>query len=295
MVAGECCTLSVRVKGTYGRCELRMRVNSSTFANVFMDFATGAVVTPPSVPELTATARQGTDGYSYITATLKVTTDGIYSGSIVVAAPAGGSIAPVGTDFYFQTAQFEKSPQATSYIPTAGASVTRAADDPTLQRSGNDNWWGPITIALELHCNGISVSGGSTNDRRGILSFHPSTTEMAIMMLDASSTQSGRLAFAYGSPAFNFYAGRVDDGKVHQLVSVSDTVNNRSFIDGGAPSNPTPAARPAPGTVASIHTLIYLGRGAGSTTAGQRMLNGHIRNLRIWHRALSDFQIKGLR
>ncbi len=210
-----------------------------------------------------------------------------------------GSTSPVQGDdakgIYLWGVQVEESRTMSSFIPTTTATATRAADDCTLQRSGNDNWWGPITISLEMHCNGETSSGASTNDRRGILAFHPSTTEMAIMMLDATSTQSGRLAFAYGSPTFNFYTGRVDDGKVHQLVSVSDTVNNRSFIDGGVASNPTPAARPVPGTVASMHTLIYLGRGAGSTAAGQRMLNGHIRNLRIWHRALTDNQIRGLR
>lgn len=293
--AGEYCTLSVRIKGTFGRCELRMRLDGNAVASVFMDFSSGAVVTPPSAPELTATTRQGLDGYSYITATLKVLTDGIYSGSIVVAAPAGGAIAPVGTDFYLQTAQFEKSPQATSYIPTAGASVTRAADDPTLQRSGNGNYWGPITISLELHCNGLTASDGISNNRRGVIAFYPSSTEYVDMMIDSSTTQSGKLAFAYGARSYNFYSGRIDDGKVHRVVSVTDTQNNKSVIDGGNPSTPTAASRPAPGTTSSVNSLIYFGRAAAGTTApGQTMLNGHIRNLRIWHRALSDIQIKGL-
>lgn len=210
-----------------------------------------------------------------------------------------GSTSPVQGDdakgIYLWGVQVEESPTMSSFIPTTTATATRAADDCILQRSGNDNWWGPITIALEMHCNGETSSGASTNDRRGILAFYPSSGEYAVMMLDATTTQSGRLAFAYGSAIFNFYAGRLDDGKVHHLVCTSDTLKNKSSVDGGNMSNPTTVSKPTPGTIASSNALIYIGRGAGASASGVRMLNGHIRNLRIWHRALTDNQIRGLR
>lgn len=211
-----------------------------------------------------------------------------------------GSTSPIQGDdikgLYLWGVQVEEATGMSSFIPTTTATVTRAADDCTLQRSGNDNWWGPITISLEMHCNGATPSDGASANRRGVFAFYPSSTEYADMMLDSSASQAGRLAFTYGARSYNFYGVRVDDGKIHRVASVTDTLSNKSIIDGGNPSPPTTASRPAPGTVNSANTLMYLGRGAdGATASGQRMLNGHIRNLRIWHRALSDFQIKGLR
>ncbi|MBZ3802391.1 hypothetical protein K9O81_18645 [Leclercia adecarboxylata] len=206
-----------------------------------------------------------------------------------------GDTVPIGEVVIVDRMQIEPQAIATSYIPTNGTPVTRAADDCTFQRSGNDNWWGPITISVDVHCSELTSSGLSTSERRGILAFYPSSGEYAVMMLDATTTQSGRLAFAYGNATFNFYPGRIDDGKVHRVVSVSDTLTNKSVVDSGNPSNPTVATKQSTGAITSGNTIILLGSGAGATVSGQRSLNGHIRNLRIWHKALTPNQIKGLR
>ncbi|MFB4893339.1 LamG-like jellyroll fold domain-containing protein [Enterobacter hormaechei subsp. hoffmannii] len=78
------------------------------------------------------------------------------------------------------------------------------------------------------------------------------------------------------------------------MVFFSDTINKKIFTDGAVITSDT-ITRPTPGNIGVSNKTIYIGRGAGSSTPGARMLNGHIRNLRIWHRALSDIQIKGLR
>ncbi|WP_285130908.1 phage head spike fiber domain-containing protein [Leclercia adecarboxylata] len=296
-VAGNAYVWSIFVKaGEYTKCRLNFS-GSATTNNMSCDFdliaGTAIGVTSEGVPTITPLA----DGWFRVSSKTEIfAASGVVNVNIWVMDQNTTTFTGDGImGLYIWGAQFEQGATMTSFIPTTSATATRAADDATLQRSGNDNWWGPITIALELHCNGVTSSGASTSDRRGILAFYPSSTEFAVMMLDASSTQSGRLAFAYGPATYNFYTGRVDDGKVHTLACVSDTVVNKSVIDGGAPSNPTPTSRPTPDRIFSANTVIYLGRGAGVTTAGQRMLNGHIRNLRIWHRVLSDFQIKGLR
>ncbi|QDK21155.1 hypothetical protein ES815_23715 [Leclercia adecarboxylata] len=296
-VAGNAYVWSIFVKaGEYTKCRLNFS-GSATTNNMSCDFdlitGTATGVTSEGVPTITPLA----DGWFRVSSKTEVyATSGVVNINIWIMEQNTTTFTGDGIKgLYIWGAQFEQGATMTSFIPTTTATVTRAADDCILQRSGNDNWWGPITIALELHCNGVTSSGASTSDRRGILAFYPSSTEFAVMMLDASSTQSGRLAFAYGPATYNFYTGRVDDGKVHTLACVSDTVVNKSVIDGGAPSNPTPTSRPTPDRIFSANTVIYLGRGAGITTAGQRMLNGHIRNLRIWHRALTDNQIRGLR
>lgn len=216
----------------------------------------------------------------------------------VLAADNSWSSTSAGdgtSGFYVWGAQLETGTLATSYIPTAASAVTRAADDCTLQRSGNDNYFGPVTIAAEVHCNGQSVASGSTSDRRGVLSGYPSSGEYIVAMIDNSVSGPGKFAFAFGGANFNFHETRIDDGGAHYVCCRTTTLENITFVDGVAANSATPTVKPAKGAVTAANETLYIGRGAGASAPGQRMLNGHIRNLRIWHRALSDNQVKGLR
>jgi len=280
LVANEYCTLSARIKGAYGRCELRIRLVSTTVANVYIDFTTGVISTPPSVPELTATAKQDSDGYTYVTATFKVTSDGSYSASIVGATPLGGGIAPVGTDYYVQTIQFEKSAVATSYIPTAGATVTRASDALSLQPSNNIGYRavGDLinrTTSFELSINAYTPSVGA-----GYFDLLQVTGVTVDIILRAGSDRltsfrnSGNI-----SPTIN-----VNYPIDRQLFTQTVDANNKLTAYFGSQSG---SRTGAPSSPASTPTLIKF-----NTTS---YMVYHIRNFRIWHRVLTDNQIKGLR
>jgi len=199
-----------------------------------------------------------------------------------------------GVGVYLYGPQLEAG-LSSSYIPTTGSAATRAADDCTLHRTGNDNYPGPITFSVEMHCNGETVSDGTANSRRGILAFYPSTTEFGMLMLDSSTSNVGKYLFAYGPATFNVFDQRVDDGEVYRIAATFDGNNISALVNGNASRSPTPVTRPEPGLHPSVTERIYLGRGAGSNASGVRMLNGHIRNLRIWHRVLTPNQINGLR
>lgn len=216
----------------------------------------------------------------------------------VLATDNSWSLTPTGdgsSGFYVWGGQIENNTASSSYIPTAGSAATRAADDCTAQRSGNDNYFCPVTIAAEVHCNGQTATDGATSSRRGILAAYPTTNDNIILMVDSSASTAGKYAFAYGSVAFNYSDNRIDDGQVHTVCSRSTTSQNQSCVDGTQLTSPTSVSRPTPGTTSSVNQLFYIGRGAGATASGSRMLNGHIRNLRIWHRSLSDIQMKGIR
>ncbi|QGU15755.1 hypothetical protein GNG27_14155 [Leclercia sp. 119287] len=226
--------------------------------------------------------------------TLSVTTAGTTGLYRMALRIQFGASVPVGHKVTLDRMQLEASLTATSYIPTNGNTATRAADDCTLQRSGNDNYFGPVTFAMEVHCNGQTVASNGANNRRGIISYYPSSTEWVFAALNSSPGLSGRPMFCYASPALVGGATAIDDGKIHNMVFVSDTINKKIFTDGAVITSDI-ITRPTPGNVGVSNNTIYIGRGAGSATPGVRMLNGHIRNLRIWHRALTDNQIKGLR
>lgn len=297
VVAGNAYTLSFFVKaGEYTKCRLNFS-GSITTDNMSCDFdlAAGSATSATGVGNPTITAL--TDGWYRISATSEVVASaGALSCNIWIMDGNTTTLTGDGVKgLYVWGAQLETGTVPSSYIPTAGAAVTRATDDCTSPRSGNDNYFGPVTIAAEVHCNGQTATDGATSSRRGILAAYPTTNDNIILMVDSSSSTAGKYAFAYGSATFNYSDNRIDDGQIHTVCSRSTTSQNQSCVDGTLLTSPTSVSRPTPGTTSSVNQLFYIGRGAGATASGSRMLNGHIRNLRIWHRALSDIQIKGLR
>lgn len=186
--------------------------------------------------------------------------------------------------------QVESLPFASSYIPTNGTAVTRAADFPTLSRRGNDNYYAPITMVCEVDTSNAFVDD-SANSRRGIFSGYPSVGAYEMLMFDPSSK---KIAFAYGTASFAG-GGKLPpaaDGTTHIVGARFDGVSNSAFTDGiiSAPSAGSPVFGNDNG---ESKNWLLIGYGAGSTTT--RHVFGHIRNFRIWHCALSDAQIRGLK
>ncbi|MFB4893338.1 hypothetical protein ACE3K1_01075 [Enterobacter hormaechei subsp. hoffmannii] len=195
--AGEIFTISARFKSTSDRVRFRFALDNVQIADVAFDGITGARAGGPS-GGATYTTSLGSDGYIYASMTIAVASAGSLVGQIWFNGTA--NIA-VGAAIYVQTVQVEKNAFTTSYIPTGASAVTRAADDCTLQRSGNDNYFGPVTFAMEVHCNGQTVASSDANNRRGIISYYPSSTEWVFAALNSSPGSSGRPMFCYASPA----------------------------------------------------------------------------------------------
>ncbi|MEI9692550.1 LamG-like jellyroll fold domain-containing protein [Atlantibacter hermannii] len=293
LAVGGSASISCRTKATNGRLRVRVANGTGFVTDCTLDYLNGTVT--PFTGMTVNKAVLDSDGYYSFSCTFTASVADSYYLQLRVLSRAGQSTIPAGTEIRLQIPQLETGPLSSSYIPTAASAVTRAADDCSAQRSGNDNYFGPVTIAAEVHCNGQTATDGATSSRRGILAAYPTTSEFIVMMVDSTTTTLGKYAFAYGSANFNYSGNRIDDGQVHTVCSRSDTVQNQSCVDGTQLTSPTTVSRPTPGTASSANQLIYIGRGAGASASGQRMLNGHIRNLRIWHRALSDIQMKGLR
>lgn len=294
LAIGDTVTTSCRTKGTYGRLRVRIvRISDGAYvSDSWINLLTGETQAGQNMAILSA--YQDGDGYWNFATSLTATEANGFVVQFRFYVAVNDTSIPSGSVVYLQMPQVEPGPRKTSYIPTGAATTTRIADNCTLPLSGNSNWWGPSTLAVEVHCNGMTT-GGDTSNRRGIISYYPSAGEYALIMLDGSTQQPGKPAFAYGGTTFNYYNKRIDDGASHVIVSVSDTLQNRTFVDGDSNTQPTTATRPTPGSVSDANTWIYLGRGAGATAPGSRMLNGHIRNVRIWHQALPETKIKGLR
>ncbi|MDM5067320.1 LamG domain-containing protein [Aeromonas salmonicida] len=192
---------------------------------------------------------------------------------------------------YVTELQLEEGPTPSSLIQTTGTASTRAADYPYLQRAGNDNYFGPITIAAEVSCNGRGVPGTVTDARRGIFSGYPFSNVYEILMIDPLSA---RVGWAYGGSSFSggVVPASIEDGNRHVVVAQCDGAKNRLYVDGvkgSVEQDVIASVGPDNGTGKD---KLHLGYGAGGTSV--RHLWGHIRNLRIWHRAISEAQIKGI-
>ena len=178
---------------------------------------------------------------------------------------------PPQGEYEYAFIQLEALPFASSYIPTNGAAVTRAAD----------KWF----IPNNLNCGGINES----------------------MSLSLAFTCLGYLAynniFSAGDRQLMIYTGdnrlRLEQGggKVAYITS-----NGVSF--GAGAGNLLSISTGAQGITTILNGVVFKSSeyipitGNGFDYFGSsspRPLFGHIKNLRIWHHALSDAQLRGLK
>lgn len=170
--------------------------------------------------------------------------------------------------------QIEPLPFASSYIPTNGAAVTRAADKCWIKTLGNIAA-SPFTIAMEVNFKGINASN------RYARLF---TCEPGCYVFFTDTVMSGRFNSASAITAFSLNPiGRSVGGMVFNGESAKMFSNNKI-----GPSS----------VISSISDNDVAGNlifGTTTSWSTADTLFGHIRNFRIWHHALSDTQIRGLK
>ena len=167
--------------------------------------------------------------------------------------------------------QQENLPFASSYIPTNGAAVTRAGDIVTIPWAMNINP-SAVTVAMNYDLLGL----GAFNQR--IIEYSESVNPRYMVQM----TPSGVLqSFAAAAPlsisaapysAGSTFAAATAPSRHAVKVSGRDVV---SYMTEG---------------VARYRPSIPIGSGS----VGQDPMFGHLRNLRIWHRTLTDDQLKAV-
>ena len=179
-------------------------------------------------------------------------------------------------DFLAGRVQIETLPFATSYIPTNGAAATRAMDDCYVNLSNNmPGVRGPCSLAGEF-----DAFVGTDTYYRQIFTYAGTT-----LMIYANNN---RLRREGNNNNVTITTNSILLGKPNRFgisqdgIKYSTMLNSTvTTITGYALDTPTPG-----GSV-----VIRLGAATNNT----RVLFGHIRNFRIWHRALTDAQLRSLR
>lgn len=180
--------------------------------------------------------------------------------------------APIS--FFVYGVQLEALPFASSYIPTNGAAVTRVPDPAYLPSAGNRFLFAGFTVAFEWDLVGVH---NNIADNRLIDLDNDASSNRHYVGVD----QNQRLVAMFGT------------NKIVSPTSVLSglcvlVVNGNSFslYNNGTKIGTAAVTGRAPAANGKIQLLC--------NNTGVFPSSGHMRNLRIWHKTLSETQIKAM-
>lgn len=286
LTAGTTYCYSVFVKAHTSSRLLYLRVASGSTSGIFFDPVAGAFV-------------GNAVGSQFIDRGFDVLSNGVYRVWMTFTAAVSQStvcrlqLAKDGvtasytgdgvSGLYIWGAQLEALPNATSYIPTAAATVTRGNDQLDFQPQGNVgyNLLGDMfsrTIALEFTVDKFvqPTTGSAYVDFLSNVGARNDIIIRGVANQLISYRSSGGIAIPNVTYPFNkkMYVQTVDVMNNNIVAGYFD--GKSTTRDGNTPAGPT-----------SAPTSIRFN--------GHSFAVYHIRNFRIWHRVLTLNQIKGLR
>jgi hypothetical protein len=163
-------------------------------------------------------------------------------------------------------AQFEAGSVATSYIPTSGSTVTRAADDLVISGSDFTNFWNTSegTVYVEFQ-----TEIGFNGTQRYVLGSQSNIARFCYLQgaSDHTTTYDGGniLLSSYVPKEITRYAVTFEDSVAVDAM--------RASLNGTAEQ-----VAPHNGNLLSLPTQLNI----GSTQAGFEQLNGHIKRMIYW-------------
>jgi len=179
--------------------------------------------------------------FTAVASTIEVYPSGWVRASVTAVCPATNHVgyviplaASVGDTLYFMAPQLEAGSTPSSYIPTSGSTVTRAADTLTAA-SANLPWPSPVVIGEELVTNGdfeLGDNGDWTlNGTAEISSGTAKNLTGGDYIAQSFPTEAGKVY----ELNFDFVSGNTSNS----LLRIGTSVASFSIFSGGASSNTT--------------------------------------------------------
>ena len=188
--------------------------------------------------------------------------------SSLTFTPTAGSLTLTVTGTV-QFAQLEIGSFASSFIPTAGASVARAADVITLATSGIPNFSAaPLTMYGEILLtdtnstaarSALSLDDGTTNERH-FVRLNAGADDFDYSIRDGAAVQA------------DLDGAAISASVVYKFAGASATNDFAYSTQGGAAATDTGGTTPTP-------TTLHIGQ----NDANILQLNGHVRKLRLYN------------
>ncbi len=217
-------------------------------------------------------------GWIFFEATLKADTTENTVGGFVQYSPDTGQMVTSGDYLDVTTPQIEAGTGASSFIVTGTAPATRASDMVTVPIK-NNLYNLPFTVLCEVHKNWYK------------------TPNAAPRVFDTGGHQTGAgIEMGFGSSGgydgFPYCNISGSDRRINENAGLEKMVMGMRVkadqltcaISNGRISSEIKTTW----TYIQSSATIRIG---GQTTTGQRHLFGHIRNFRVWHKALTDAQL----
>ena len=181
-----------------------------------------------------------------------------------------------------QFAQLEAGAFATSFIPTAGAAVTRNLDLAVMTGTNFSDWYNAVEGAF--FCDVNPLNWGGTTTFEAALSANDGTANnvIAIEGLGGAGTRKhayARVAVSNVQQVALLYATNVGSNNLKAVFAYKDS----SFA---AATNGAAVVTSATGTLPTVDRLNIMNEASNSRT-----LNGHIRKLTYWPQRLTNNEV----
>ncbi len=278
-------TTSCRFK-TERQVRLRIRFDkydgsATTFlGDAYIDTQTLEInMTGGAASRITARVRKDeATGWIFAEATIQAIDDELKIGSQIQYSPKQGGATVSGDYIYLATPQVEDGSCASSFIISGTTAATRASDIVTVPIK-NNLYNLPFTVLCEVHKNWYK------------------TPNAAPRVFDTGGHQTGAaIILGFGSSADYDGFPYCDIGGANRRVN--ENASLEKMVMGMRVKSEQSTCSVSNGRISSETktTWSYIQNSAtirigGQTTAGLRHLFGHIRNFRIWHKALTDQQM----
>ena len=217
-------------------------------------------------------------GWIFFEATLKADTTENTVGGFVQYSPDTGQMVASGDCLDVTTPQIEAGAGASSFIVTGSAPATRASDMVTVPIK-NNLYNLPFTVLCEVHKNWYKTPNAAPR----VFDTYRHQADAGIVMGFGSS--GGYDGFPYCDIGGSNRRINENAGLEKMLIGMRvKSERSTCVVSNGKLSSETKTTW----TYIQSSATIRIG---GQTTTGQRHLFGHVRNFRVWHKALTDAQL----
>ncbi|MBV4603485.1 phage tail protein [Escherichia coli] len=280
----KCVTTSCRFKTDL---ELLLRIRFEAFdGSASSNLGYAIVNTRSLLVEITGvaadrlTARVNKDeaaGWIFVEATIQASEE-TYITSAIQYAPKSGGVVESGDYIYLATPQVENGPCASSFIISETTAATRASDMVTAPIK-NNLYNLPFTVLCEVHKNWRKTPNAAPR----VFETSGNQTGAAIILGFGRTTEHDGFPYCDiggSSPRVN------ENASLEKMVIGMRVKANQltCAISNGRISSETKTTW----TYIKSSATICIG---GKTNTGERHLFGHVRNVRVWHKALTDTQL----
>ncbi|HAG7893701.1 TPA: phage tail protein [Escherichia coli] len=278
-------TISCRVKSEVDNIDVRILFEHydgevrTSIGTASLNLTTRIISKTGQTSRITArSVKDDATGWIFFEATLKADTTENTVGGFVQYSPDTGQMVVSGDCLDVTTPQIEAGTGASSFIVTGAAPVTRASDIVTVPIK-NNLYNLPFTVLCEVHKNWYK------------------TPNAAPRVFDTGGHQTGAaIILGFGSSADYDGFPYCDIGGANRRIN--ENASLEKMVMGMRVKSDQSTCAVSNGRISSETKTTWsciqnsaIIRIGGQTTAGLRHLFGHVRNFRIWHKALTDAQV----